>query len=143
PALGTGPLPGPPGLRRVAAALGRPARTDEPRRPAARPRRAGRELRAAGPAPPGGQARHHGLGAGEGPRRDPVGGALPARRLVRRQLVARTRREDRLAHLHAARPTRAGAGRGHAQHRARQAERAVREVPAAEWDGLELDPYYR
>ena len=41
------------------------------------------------PAPPGRQAGDHRLGAGDGPRRDPVGGALPPRRLVRRQLVAR------------------------------------------------------
>ena len=66
-----------------------------------------------------------------------------ARRLVRRQLVARARRADRADDLHPARPARAGAGRGHAQHRAGQAERAVREVPPEEWDGLELDAYYR
>ena len=41
---------------------------------------------------------HHGLGAGERPRRDPVAAALRARRLVHRALVARARREDRLAH---------------------------------------------
>ena len=76
------------------------------------------------------QAGDHRLGAGDGPRRDPVGGALPPRRLVRRQLVARARRADRADDLHAARPARAGAGRGHAQHRAGQAERASEGGPA-------------
>src|SRR4029079_1858062 len=95
------------------------------------------------PPSPGREARDHRLGAGDGPRRDPVGGALPPRRLVRRQLVAGTRRKDRADDLHAARPARARARRGQAQHRARQTGRPVREVSAEEWDGLELDAYYR
>ena len=88
-------LPPPHEPRRAAAALQRRARRDEPRRPACRHRRAGRELQRSGPAAPRREARHHRLGAGERPRLDPVAEALRARRVVRRQLDVRARLEDR------------------------------------------------
>ena len=94
--------------RRAPAARERPPRRDERRRPAARPRRAGRELHAEGSTPaPRRAARDHRLVADPRPRRDPLAGALRARRLVHRALVALARPEDRRAHVRPALPLRA------------------------------------
>ena len=74
----------------VNVAQGRPGA----RRAAADARGPGRALHAA-PAPPaGGAARDHRLGAGERPRRDPVGGADRAGRLVRRSPLGPARPAD-------------------------------------------------
>src|SRR6185437_6510347 len=83
--------------RRATAARPRPPGPDEPGRTAARPRRAGGELRRAGPSAARGTARDHRLVAGAGAGRDPLAGALQAGRLVRRELVTGARSQDPLA----------------------------------------------
>ena len=70
----------------------------------------------AAPAPPArGQARAHRLGAGQRPRRDPLGGADRARRLVRRPPLAGARpahpRPHRPAAAHRPRPLRVASAR--------------------------------
>ena len=93
----------------------------------------------AAPAPPArGQAGAHGLGAGQRPRGDPVGGADRARRLVRRAPLAGARPAD-------PRPHRAAAGhRPRALRIARRrASGRVRAVPKAEVDAARLPPRRR
>ena len=84
-----GELPAPLLARRAAQPGQRAARRDGDRRPAADPPGPGRRLHAASAPPARGQARADRLGAGQRPRRDPLGGADRARRLVRRAPLRR------------------------------------------------------